>query len=791
MAKTFLSVSIASALMAAPTYAEESGQVAVEDKEIEVIEVRGGQRVQTLREVPASVSVLTGDSLKQMKINKLGDVSQSLPNVSISENAIQDTISIRGVNSDLQAGGEQSVGIFVDGVYHGRGVQSRFSFMDVDAIEVLRGPQGSLFGKNTIGGVISILPAQPTDYLEAKLTAAHEIEFDKTDYSGYVSGALNESGSLTGRLAFQTSETKEGWVENLATSKKFPVQEEDAFRGILNWQINDQFKLNLRVEQGEFENNGASYENPHLNDDFPLTALIRQMGAEDDNDGKNLISNQNYPGLGRNGKDKDYFMAADYNENALKAEYRTEEGTITALLAQSKYDFVRTQDADLGPLPLMQLSETEDYTQDSAELRFVSKDDENFEYLFGAYWQSSELRVDAVTDVATAQGTPVAMQLAALNFAPEYAVTSRLNGLHQDTETLAIFGQVSVGFAENFKLDFAARYSEEEKTGKQFVDVYGGAGDGVKSGSAFSSPAEYYVWSIALLEATVHDTPIEREENLFSPSVSLSWQQSDTANYYASVSKGFKGGGFNSFAMSAETGEIEYENEKAISSEIGAKFEFFDGDLMLNTAIFSVDYEDMQTTLFTGGTTFVVDNAAKATSRGLEAEMRWVLNDNFLLDVNLGYIDFEFEDYTNAGCTGLQIAQSGLNGAACALAGINDLSGKTTQDVPELTMSASLQHEFAFNEYEVISRLDLNYSDEYFATADLDPLTKQDAFTLVNFSASLTSVESNWQADLIVKNITDESYYYYAADMPLFAGSHFASYSIPRTVTVQLSYLFE
>ena len=148
IAKSMIAISVASALLVNNVAAEELDESTVDTKDVEVIEVRGGQRVKTLREVPASVSVISGESLSQMKVNKLDDLSQSLPNVSISENAVQDTISIRGVNSDLQAGGEQSVGIFLDGVYHGRGVQSRFSFMDVDAIEVLRGPQGSLFGKD-------------------------------------------------------------------------------------------------------------------------------------------------------------------------------------------------------------------------------------------------------------------------------------------------------------------------------------------------------------------------------------------------------------------------------------------------------------------------------------------------------------------------------------------------------------------------------------------------------------------------------------------------------------------
>jgi outer membrane receptor protein involved in Fe transport len=783
--KSSVALAIASTFMANGTLAEETQN---ESKQIEVIEVRGGQRVQSLNEVPASVSVIGGESLKQMKINKLDDLSQSLPNVSISQNAIQDTVSIRGVNSDLQAGGEQSVGIFLDGIYHGRGIQSRFSFMDVDAIEVLRGPQGSLFGKNTVGGVISILPAQPKDYFEANITAGYEFEFGKKNLSGYVTGALNESGSLTGRLSFQGSESNEGWVKNLATGDTGPITEDEAFRGILNWEVNNDLKLNFRAEQGSFTTDGAAYEIIYLEDDYPLTALAKMVGAEDTINGETLVSNGNYPGIGYKGEDKLYYMDANFEEYALKAEYSLAKGTLTAIAAHSSYDFVRTQDSDFGPLPVIQFTETEEYDQNSLEVRFVSEDNDDFEYIVGGYWQNSKLPTDAVLDIATAPGTPVS---GLFPIPTEHALTSRLNGLNQDTDTLAVFAQLSFGLTENIKLNLAGRYSDEKKTATQYVEIYGGTGDGAKSGLPLTNPVEVYIWSQALMEATPHVTELTREESLFSPSASLTWQASDNSNYYFSVSKGFKGGGFNAIAMSANKDEIEYENEEAISTEIGAKFELLDGEMILNTAIFNVTYDNMQTTLFTGGTTFVVDNAAKATSQGVEVEMRWLLSDSLTLDVAAGYIDFSFDDYKNAGCTARQLLDTGLNGTDCANAGINDLTGRTNQDVPELTMSLSLQHEMMLGEYTLVSRADMNYVDEYFATADLDPITVQEAYNLVNASITLISPESDWQLNFVAKNLTNEEYFSYANDVPLFTGSQFVAFNQPTTFSVEFSYTFE
>jgi iron complex outermembrane receptor protein len=258
------------------TVAVAEEQIA-KDTDIEVILVKGGKRPKTLQQVAASVTVIGGNEMKQMKVENLEDISASIPNVSISANAIQDTISIRGINSDLQSGGEQSVGIFVDGVYHGRGVQSRFSFLDVETLEVLRGPQGSLFGKNTIAGVISINPAQPKEDLEGKLTVGYETEAERMETNGFVTGALNESGSLTGRLAFKYADSDEGFIKNVAKDTTGVTVTDYAYRGILNWQFDEQLTFNLRAEQGNQENNGIYWEMTQVEAYAPNLAPI--LGA--------------------------------------------------------------------------------------------------------------------------------------------------------------------------------------------------------------------------------------------------------------------------------------------------------------------------------------------------------------------------------------------------------------------------------------------------------------------------------------------------------------------------------
>lgn len=785
--KSLLAVAVTSALISNATVAADDPSLSdAEQVYVETIEVKGAKRPKALKDVAASVSVFGNEELKQLNIQKLDDLATFLPNVSISENAISDTVSIRGINSDLQAGGEQSVGIFVDGVFHGRGVQSRFSFLDVESIEVLRGPQGAIFGKNTIGGVISVNTAQPKDSFESNIRVSHEFEQEKTDVSGYITNALNDKGSLTGRFAFNKSESKDGWMLNVANNETMPLNEKNAYRGIVNWQVNDELKINVRVDGGDTLNDGTPYEIYQL--DGPLAPLGRAFGAEDKVDGRTNITNNNVQGIGYKGEDKAFLMDTDFSESVVKVDYSIAAGTLTAIAAQTKYDFIRSQDADFGPLPLIQFTDDENFTQNSLELRFVSTDNDDFEYLFGAYLQQSELAVAAVLDAWTGSESILAGLLPVV---PQYDITTRHSGLDQDSDTWAVFAQTTFRLADSIKVDLSARYSNEDKQGTQFAFLYGGAGEGVKSGSPIDSPVERAVWSAALLEVNEHSNFLTIEESLFSPAASITWEASDTANFYASVSKGFKGGGFNAIAMSVDPEDAIFQKESALSTEIGSKLTLVDGALDVNLAIFNIDFEDMQTTVFTGGTTYIVRNAAQATSRGLEADMKWYVSNNITLNGSVGYLDFKFDDYKIAACTGAQLlANPQLNAAQCSAAGINDMSGKANQDAPEWKVTMGGQHQATIGNFEITSLLSVTYVDEYFGQPSADPVTIQESVTLVNAAINVKPVDGNWEVSLIGKNLSDENYFWYTNGVPLFTGSYFASYSAPSSLALEFSYTF-
>ena len=190
-----------------------AGQAAAQAKLEEVV-ITAQKRVESLMDVPISVSAVDGEAIKDSGIQRFEDLTAYVPNFQVSQDPIGDKINIRGIQSGTQAGFEQSVGTFVDGIYRGRGSQARNAFLDVAMVEVLRGPQPTLFGKNTIAGALNITTAKPTAELEAELSAAYNIDFDETELQGYISGPITDS--LRGRLVGMDRQMDEGWVENLA-----------------------------------------------------------------------------------------------------------------------------------------------------------------------------------------------------------------------------------------------------------------------------------------------------------------------------------------------------------------------------------------------------------------------------------------------------------------------------------------------------------------------------------------------------------------------------------------------
>lgn len=455
------------------------------------------------------------------------------------------------------------------------------------------------------------------------------------------------------------------------------------------------------------------------------------------------------------------------------------------------------------------------------------------EYITGLYYQEADLEAygrftanagaaNNILDTACALGdlSTAATQRDCLfgDLADNMADIGRLHILDQETETWAIFGQATWNVNESLRATFGLRYTEERKSANQSVTAVTYEQESTTpietsfyDGNPFGSHDPATLALGALLEANAHDFELARDEESLTWSINVQYDIYSDTMVYAAASTGFKAGGFNSFAMAqavpgdteAEAlargkDEAEYEEEEVLSFEIGAKMTLAEGAAELNIAYFYTEYDDLQTALFTGNTSFVVQNAAKAETQGIEIDGRWQLTENLMLQGSLGWVDFEFVDFPTAGCHVDQLLQfredqlaagnplaAVLSMQDCSSAGINDLSGRPSENTPEFTASLIANYIQTFGDFELNTSVDINYMDEAYRQADLDPELLDNASTKINANLTIGSQEGNWDVSLIARNLTDETTISYGNDAPLFDGARQVMLDAPRSVSIR------
>ena len=812
---------------------------------LEEITVTAQKREEGLQDVPISISALTGDKLAEAGIQRFEEASAYVPNFTVRKETIGDRISIRGLGSGNQAGFEQSVGTFVDGVYRGRSVQSRFAFLDIGRIEVLRGPQGTLFGKNTIAGALNITSAKPTDELDGAIKIGHNPEFDETEINAHLSGGLSDT--VRARVAVLKRDMNEGWGTNTfpGYDSDTPQVDELAGRLSLEWDISDSTAASLKYEHGEWDNTGQPWDIHQLGPLAGFAAAFPSLGLEDNPDRSIAHGNANAElDFGANHR-----FEGELDEIALNVTHDLERSSITAVIGYSDYDFDRQLDADYNPLSIARFDDREDFDQFSAELRIASDGSGAVNYIAGIFYQDASLFADGLSMVAVPDtytllaggcaagggtavvvpGDPIASvgaTLAAAAAVPTSAATanacrqvaqvdslggvaaipgvSRYALLDQDTETIAVFGQLSWDLSDAVTATVGLRYTEEEKDARQSV-VAPEFSNGNRS--VLETNPGLVAASTAFLEFTPHDfTDLSRTEESFTWSANLQWHASDTAMLYGTASTGFKGGGFNSFymgqqlGMGADPADADFGDEDVLAFEVGAKLSLLEGAAELNLAYFNTEFDNLQVSIFSGNTTFEVQNAAKATTQGIEIDGRWQATDNLLLSGSFGWTDFSFDEFVNQACTSAQFTAfretawangtnpfgALANNGNCAAAGINDLSGRRSAFTPEYAAVVSAVYEHEVGNFGLRYGLDVIWRDDEFVVDDLDPGSLSDGVTKLNGSIRLVPLSERWELALLANNITDvDDDLIWTNDMPLVNGAQESTIARGRSYVIQ------
>lgn len=568
---------------------------------LEEVIVTATIRAESLQDVPVSVNAVTGAKMAEAGIAKIEDLQAYVPNLTMSETGIGTNIYIRGIGSGINPGFEQSVGMYFDGVSYGRAQLTRAPFLDLERVEVLRGPQNILFGKNSIAGALSLISAKPGQEFEGSVSATYEPEYNERILDLILSGPLTDS--IGARLAVRKRDI-DGHLENLTLNRDEPERDEQTIRLMLEWDVNPDLVAALKLEAGKFDVNGRQIE---IINDQPSTSStgsfngrtygeildFTEVGAgpivlaQVDADSSVLNNRQDFK-RSSNGD----FSYNDTQNITLNVDYYRDGHQYTFITGILGYETDELCDCDFTGAPVFSVGADEEYKQFSQEFRWVSPVGETFEFIGGAYVHKSELdffdsiQVDSdilpgllnAADIQEAggrgerppfdlqggplddvllsnlAGTPLAALLTPLADAGLVNALD-LGGIGDagdairdlgtprnfstDTELFSAFLQTTWNVTDLFRATLGLRYSYERKDGSRSLDFVNRAtGERPDEGEIDTVVAKNF-------SAERHNLSGSRTESALSPSLNLQYDFSDNVMLYTTLSRGFKSGGFD------------------------------------------------------------------------------------------------------------------------------------------------------------------------------------------------------------------------------------------------------
>lgn len=749
------SVAIASA---SPTALAQSEPIT---SGLDVITVTAQKREQTTQDVPISVTAVTGEQILDQGFNRLEDLAEFVPNVSIADNFTGSSLFIRGVGSAPgNVGFEQSVATFIDGVYFGRGFQSLVPFMDVERVEVLRGPQPTFFGQNAIGGAMNIATRKPGDVWQSNIFGRFGTE---NEYSLDVGtgGPLSDTFGLrfSGRLS-----GFDGWIDNTVPGKDdLPQRDTTAFRIVADWAPSDNTTIEFKAETSQIDQEGFQLGSTLCNNSpFPIptdpcTTELTDPRLPNAEDQDNLSLSQgglSFPGSAPIGettsaglynifvgavipvRDMSGFDFFDRNARDVDSsnflfnlEHEFDGFTLTSTTGFSEYETDFYLDVDASAYALVHNSRGEAYDQFSQEVRLTSTTAGFLDWMVGIYYQDSSIDSYNLTVGAFDYGGGAG---------PFGIIPIGLSGEEKST-WLSAFAAFTMNFSDSWRVNVGGRYTDVDKDGY----VIGG-----------TATTDWTTGTIGAFtpNAAFGERGDSYSDTAFNPSVSVQWDASDTVMFYAKYNQSFKAGGFN-IANSVPSAEaFVYEPEEATAWEAGMKGRFFDNTVELNVALFTTEYTDLQVNTFNNLTgSFDVANAATATSEGIEFDGRWLATDNLMLTFAGSLLDATYDDYPGAQC---DLSES-LSGA-CPDGQINR-AGFDLLYSPAWTFNLGGEYTAPVTStLDLILSADAFFSDGYETSATYAPTPSQGEYEKINIRAALAS-DNGWELAAYGRNITDTS----------------------------------
>lgn len=604
---------LAATLLAAPAVAQTAPdaatQIASADSASGDIVVTAQKREQRLQDVPISMEVVSGQKVADFAAADFKAVQNFVPNMFVQQTNGNDTIYIRGFGSPPQNFSfDQAVSVYMDGVYAGKMRQALNPFFDVARVEVMRGPQGALYGKNTPAGAISVVSAGPTKTFEGGITGSYNFDLQGYDLTGYVSGPVSDTLSL--RVATRL-QNQDGYIKNLGTGKEDPRNKLQLFRISALWEPTDNFNLAAKVEMSNYERDGG------LGVSSPTTTVQQPT----------LVRYTTNSPLGQEGYTNQSVLGS------VTANLKVGTHTLTSITGYSWFNGAVTNYFDQRVPGTGQVVENsvankypENFHQFSEELRLLSPTGGTLEYVVGAYYDRSTYNVDPY----------LYYNLLAYNL-----VSLNQTYFHQEARTISVFGQATVRPAAGLRIIGSLRYTNTHKDG-QF--------SGALLGGQLFRPLTSASGSIS--------------EGLADPSVTVQYDVSHNLMVYAVYGRGSKSGGFVSNTLGTTNATFTYKPERSRNWEAGIKSTLLDGKATLNISVYDTKFTDLQTSGYDpDSSTYITKNAAAASSKGVEGSLRIAPSRYFDITASAAYQDIKYDSYPGAPCL------AGMTGPICDLSG--------------------------------------------------------------------------------------------------------------------------
>ena len=714
--------------------AEQGDPVPAAATIIEEIIVTAQRREQSLGDVSIAITAITGEDIVRLHMTDPSDLAQQAPNLQIKSvfSKSNPQIFMRGVGvNDDTALTNGSVGIYSDEVYVGAPAGQLFPIFDLERIEVLRGPQGTLYGRNTTGGAINFISRQPGENLEASFRAGVG-SFDERTLEFGIGGPVSES--VGARLAFVVNR-RDGYMNNEYLDTFDATTDNWAARGLLRYDATEMLSLTLKIHGAKNDAQAQQFRSQGLLDPASVAAGAPVPCASPEIAGScsDLLGYIDSPDphrgqWDRRGKEEVDIAGASVNLTAMLGELE-----LTSISAIESTDRLVRPDTDASPNQVLHIDWLETNDQFSQEFRLASPASSDIRWMAGVYYLNQEISLDQTNDVLR-ELRPM------FGFDPSRLIVTINTNINQDLESYAAFGHIEFGLSERFDLVAGLRYTSEERDMNRL--------------DAFVEPT----FSIPLVQ--VSDSV--SFSNL-SGKLALEYRDDQDNLAYASVSSGFKSGGFNGAVALDPDSVPPFDEETLTTFELGYKWTGFADRLSINTAGFYTEYNDLQvfTRLTSGGIPReILTNAADASVLGLEVELSAIPTEGLELRMGLGLLDAELTDYRTDGG--------------------QDFSGNKLVGAPDVTLNGLVRKDFHVGNGTIALQADFYFQDDVFFETSNDPLLAQDAYWLLGGRISYRPLDKPWELALWGANLLDEDYLVSVVGLGLF-GYNLQSWGEPRT----------